>query len=114
MSVAIAASAALAAEMQRQEEEEMTPYSPKDLDEGWEFKILRSNFRRFAIRKNCGPFSKKRNGAVGRSSRSSTTSASASNAPAGAKVAQGDFGDGYDPYRTTVGMAKGAGRNDAR
>ena len=42
-----AAAAAAAAEMQRQEEEEMTPYSAKDLDDGWEFKILRSNFAAF-------------------------------------------------------------------
>ena len=27
---------------------------------------------------------------------------------AGAKVAQGDFADGYDPYRTTVGMPQSA------
>jgi hypothetical protein len=40
-----AAAAAAAAEMarrRRQEEEEMTPYTPQDLNEGWEFKILRS------------------------------------------------------------------------
>ena len=42
-----AAVAAAAAELCRQEEEEMTPYSAKDLDEGWEFKILRSNFGAF-------------------------------------------------------------------
>ena len=44
---AAAAAAAAAAELQRQEEEEMTPYSTKDLDEGWEFKIVRSNFATF-------------------------------------------------------------------
>ena len=42
-----AAAAAAAAELQRREEEEMTPYNTKDLDEGWEFKILRSNFAAF-------------------------------------------------------------------
>ena len=31
----------------RQEEEEMTSYSSKDLAEGWEFKIVRSNFAAF-------------------------------------------------------------------
>ena len=42
-----AAAAAAAAEMMRQEEEEMTPYSANDLAQGWEFKILRSNFSTF-------------------------------------------------------------------
>lgn len=40
MSGAAAAAAKAAAE--RKEEEEMTPYTPSDLAEGWEFKILRS------------------------------------------------------------------------
>ena len=34
--------AAAALQAQREEEEGMAPYSPKDLAEGWEFKILRS------------------------------------------------------------------------
>jgi hypothetical protein len=38
------AAAAAAARRRREEEEEhMTPYSPHDLAENWEFKILRSN-----------------------------------------------------------------------
>ena len=46
---ASAASAAAAAEelRQRQEEEELTPYNQTDLDEDWEFKILRSATGRF-------------------------------------------------------------------
>ena len=41
--------AAAAAEAARKEEEELTEYSPRDLADDWEFKILRSNtgaFRR--------------------------------------------------------------------
>lgn len=38
-----AAAAAAAAKRRREEEEEhMTPYTPSDLAENWEFKILRS------------------------------------------------------------------------
>lgn len=44
---AAAAAAAAVAEMLRQEEEEMTPYSDKDLQQGWEFKILRANTAAF-------------------------------------------------------------------
>jgi hypothetical protein len=44
---AAAAAAAAMAEMLRREEEEMTPYSDKDLQQGWEFKILRANTAAF-------------------------------------------------------------------
>ena len=37
-----AVAAAAAIKTQQEEEEEMTPYSAKDLAEGWEFKILRN------------------------------------------------------------------------
>jgi hypothetical protein len=39
---AAAGAAAAAARVRAQEEEEMTPYSSQDLNEDWEFKILRS------------------------------------------------------------------------
>jgi preprotein translocase subunit SecF len=40
---AAAAAAAAAQQLREQEEEqEMTPYQPQDLNDGWEFKILRS------------------------------------------------------------------------
>lgn len=45
-SVAIAAAAAHA-RMLAKEEEEMTQYSPQDVAQGWEFKILRSATSRF-------------------------------------------------------------------
>ena len=45
MSAAAAGAGAAAAQAarERQEEELMTPYTPNDLAEGWEFKILRSS-----------------------------------------------------------------------
>ncbi len=43
MSAAAAAGAAARAAAERKEEELMTPYTPDDLAEGWEFKILRSS-----------------------------------------------------------------------
>lgn len=51
-----AAAAAAAARRMREEEEDMTNYNSDDL-EGWEFKIVRANTRRFknyeAVRKVC-------------------------------------------------------------
>jgi hypothetical protein len=43
---AAAAAAAAKAAMMRKEEEELTPYNAEDL-EGWEFKIVRANSRKF-------------------------------------------------------------------
>jgi hypothetical protein len=42
-----AAAAAAAARQMREEEEEMAKYSDAELNEGWEFKILRSNTAAF-------------------------------------------------------------------
>ena len=44
---AAAAAAAERARRMREEEEEMTPYSDRDIAEGWEFKIMRSNTASF-------------------------------------------------------------------
>jgi len=105
---AAAAAAAAAAEMQRREEEEMTPYNTKDLDDGWEFKIVRSNF---AVFRN----PEKLRAILEDEKRGGWTLVEKFDDQrirlkrlAGCKVAQGDLGDGYDPYRTTVGMAQGA------
>jgi hypothetical protein len=53
---AAAAAAAAKAKKMREEEEELTPYHAEDLD-GWEFKIIRANTRKFktaeAVRKLC-------------------------------------------------------------
>ncbi len=103
---AAGAAAAAAAEMQRQEEEEMTPYSPKDLDDGWEFKILRASFATFR-----NP--DKLRAVLEEEKRGGWTLVEKFDdqrirlkRPAGAKKAQGDFADSYDPYRTTVGMSQ--------
>jgi hypothetical protein len=49
VATAAAAAAQRALEERRREEEEMTTYSPRDLDEDWEFKILRSARGSFAV-----------------------------------------------------------------
>lgn len=55
-SAGAAAAAAAKAAMMRKEEEELTPYNAEDL-EGWEFKIVRANTRKFkdaeAVRRLC-------------------------------------------------------------
>ena len=43
MNGAVAAAAAAARRRREQEEEEMTDYTPQELAEGWEFKIVRSS-----------------------------------------------------------------------
>ena len=103
-----AAAAAAAAEILRREEEEMTPYSAKDLDEGWEFKILRSNFAAFRR-------PEKLQAVLEEEKRGGWTLVEKFDdqrirlkRPAGAKFAQSDFADGYDPYRTTVGASQNA------
>ena len=86
----------------------MTSYTPKDLAEDWEFKILRSN---------CGSFRnpEKLRAVLDQESRGGWMLVEKFDdcrirlkRPAGTKVIQGDFEDGYDPYRTSVGMSQGA------
>src|ERR1700733_7779987 len=98
------AAAAAAAETLRREEEEMTPYNTKDLDEGWEFKIIRSNFAAFH-----NP--EKMRAVLEDEKRGGWTLVEKFDDQrirlkrlAGSKIAQGDFGDNYDPYRTTVAV----------
>src|SRR5262249_47007976 len=92
---AAGAAAAAAAELRRQEEEEMTPYSDKDLAEGWEFKIVTASMGAFrkpdqfrAIleeeKKGGWVLVEKFDDCRIRLKR-----------PAGAKVTEGDFADGY-------------------
>jgi hypothetical protein len=49
-SAGAAAAAAAAAQIQalHEEEERLTSYSPEDLSQGWEFKIVRANIRAFS------------------------------------------------------------------
>jgi hypothetical protein len=105
---AASAAAAAAAEMQRQEEEEMTSYTPKDLAEDWEFKILRSNFGAFrTAEKLRAVLEKERRGGWTLVEKFDDCRIRLKR-PAGNKVIEADFADGYDPYRTTVGMSQGA------
>ena len=99
-----AAAAAAAAERARKEEEEMTPYTPQDLNENWEFKILRCVTGRFR-----DPLWL--NGILQEEARAGWTmvekfddSRVRLKRPAGARV--NDATLGFDPYRTWVGMSQ--------
>jgi hypothetical protein len=102
-----AAAAAAAAEMQRREEEEMTTYTAKDLAEGWEFKILRSNFATFRTPERLRAIldEEKRGGWTLVEKFDDTRIRL--RRPVATKETQGDFDDAYDPYRTHVGMSQG-------
>ena len=101
---AIAAAAAAAARRRREEEETMSGYSNADLNDGWEFKVLRSA-----------------TGAFGKPERLQQSFGEEARAgwvllekfdndrvrlkrPVSAKA--GDAGLGYDPYRTSYGMSQ--------
>ena len=102
---AAGAAAAAARRRQQEEEEEMTDYVPRDLAEGWEFKILRSATGAFrnpsrlndvlAEESKAGwtLLEKFDNGRV-RLRRPSSARAS-------------DAGLPFDPYRTVVGISEG-------
>ncbi len=97
-----------AAEKARREEETMTAYTPQDVSEEWEFKILRSAGGAF------------RNPAA--QARAETEEALAGWAllekfdndrlrfkrPVSARRKDGMLPPGVDPYRTTYGMSEGA------
>jgi hypothetical protein len=93
--------------MQRQEEEEMTLYTEKDLAEGWEFKILRSNFATFRKPERLRAIldEEKRGGWT--LVEKFDDSRIRLKRPTGSKGTQGEIDDAYDPYRTTVGMSQG-------
>ena len=101
---AAGAAAAAAAELMRQEEEEMTPYSDKDLAEGWEFKILRASMAAFSKPERLRAIleEEKKGGWV--LVEKFDDCRIRLKRPAGAKVMEGDFADGYDPYRSWVGV----------
>jgi hypothetical protein len=103
---AAAGAAAAQAEMQRQEEEEMTPYNAKDLDEGWEFKILRSNFSSFRNPEKLRAILEEEKRGGWTLVEKFDDQRIRLKRPASAKQIQGELADGYDPYRTTVGMGQ--------
>ncbi len=100
-----AAIAAAAAEMQRREEEGMTPYTARDLAEDWEFKIVRSSFPTFRD-------PAKLRAVLDEEARGGWVLVEKFDdqrirlkRPAGTKTLEGEFAEGYDPYRTTILMA---------
>ncbi|AGA28317.1 hypothetical protein Sinac_4103 [Singulisphaera acidiphila DSM 18658] len=97
-----AVAAAIVAELQRQEEEEMTPYSDKDLAEGWEFKIVRSTLWGFRKPEQLRAVlaEEKKGGWV--LVEKFDDSRIRLKRPAGTKIEERDFEDGYDPYRSTT------------
>ncbi len=104
-SAGAAAAIAAAAELMRQEEEEMSGYSEKDLSEGWEFKILRSNMSSFRKPERL-------QAVLDEEKRGGWTLVEKFDdcrirlkRPAGTKVIQGDFADNYDPYRTQIAIS---------
>ena len=103
---AAGAAAAAAAELLRQEEEEMTPYNAKDLDEGWEFKILRASFATFRNSEKLRAILEEEKRGGWALVEKFDDQRIRLKRPAGAKQPQGEFADGYDPYRTTVGMSQ--------
>ncbi len=107
--VDLGAVAAAAAELMRREEEEMTPYNAKDLAEGWEFKIMRSPFGSFRTpEKLRAVLEEEKKGGWVLVEKFDDTRIRLKR-PAGAKVMEADFADGYDPYRTTVAASKEQG-----
>lgn len=109
MSIGTAAAAgaitATMVELQRQEEEEMTPYSDKDLAEGWEFKIVRSTLGAFRKPEQLRAVlaEEKKGGWV--LVEKFDDSRIRLKRPAGTKMVERDFDDGYDPYRSMVGIS---------
>ena len=101
---ATAAAAAAAAARMRKEEEEMTPYTKKDLTEGWEFKILRSTTNAFK-------HPEKMKTALEEEARAGWVLVEKFDEgrirlkrPAGAK--ESDANLDFDPYRTRVGVSE--------
>jgi hypothetical protein len=99
-----AAAVAAAAELMRQEEEEMTPYSDKDLAEGWEFKMVRASMAAFSKPERFRAILEEENKAGWVLVEKFDDYRIRLKRRAGTKVMEGDFADGYDPYRSWVGV----------
>jgi hypothetical protein len=109
MSAAGAASAAAAAAAQaaaaRKEEEEMTPYTPQDLAENWEFKILRSATGAFRNPDRLRSILEEEGRAGWTLVEKFDNARVRLKRPARARA--GDSALGFDPHRTWVGMKQG-------
>ncbi len=98
-----AAAAAAAARRLRQEEEEMTPYAKQDLDEGWEFKIIRSATNTFRDPQKLKAILDEEARAGWVLLEKFDNQRVRLKRPASARA--GDAALGFDPYRTQVGMS---------
>ncbi len=104
---AAAAAAAEAERLRQQEEEEMTPYTPKDLAEGWEFKILRSSWSGFRTPEQLRAILEEEKRGGWMLVEKFDDSRVRLKRPAGTKVIEEDLASGgYDPYRTMVGTPR--------
>ncbi len=103
-----AAAAAAAERLRREEEEAMTSYSPRDLAEDWEFKILRSNTATFRNPERLRAIldEEKRGGWV--LVEKFDNQRIRLKRPAGTKAVDDDLEHPYDAYRTDVGTSSGA------
>jgi hypothetical protein len=102
---AAAAGAAAAARVaaERKEEEEMTPYTPQDLAENWEFKILRSATGAFRNPDRLRSILDEEGRAGWTLVEKFDNSRVRLKRPAAARA--GDAGLDFDPRRTSVGMS---------
>ncbi|MFO0949620.1 MAG: hypothetical protein U0835_00420 [Isosphaeraceae bacterium] len=97
--------AAEAERLLREEEEEMTPYSDRDLAEGWEFKILRASTAAFRNPERLRAVLEEEKQAGWVLVEKFDDARIRLKRPAGAKMIAGEFADGYDPYRTVIGVS---------
>jgi hypothetical protein len=83
----------------------MTPYTPNDLAEGWEFKIVRSSFGAFGNPKKLkAVLVEETRGGWVLVEKFDDCRVRLKRRP-GTKKISGDFAENYDPYRTTVGIS---------
>jgi hypothetical protein len=92
-----------AAEQARKEEEEMTPYTPQDLNKNWEFKILRCVTGRFRDPIWLSGILHEARAGWTMVEKFDDTRVRLKR-PAGARA--NDATLGFDPYRTWVGMSQ--------
>jgi hypothetical protein len=97
-----AAAGATAAKLRREEEENMTPYTAKDLAEDWEFKIVRSSTATFRSPEKLRRILEEEGRAGWTLVEKFDNSRIRLKRPAKARA--GDGALGFDSYRTYVGL----------
>jgi hypothetical protein len=86
----------------------MSPYTNKDLAEDWEFKIVRSNFAEFRNRETLRAVLEEEKRGGWTLVEKFDDQRIRLKRPASTKMTESDFADGYDPYRTNVGVRQAA------